>query len=130
MIQIRSLCQKNSKNNSMAGGILNWFIKILLAVIFSIFSFMAPVSVADSITDGVEYDKSVLSRLVVELSAMEVLIDEASQAPKSSGTRLNFDYSALRSDLELIKSGINDYLQSSTLPRVKPIKPMNGHYAQ
>ena len=120
------ICNKTKKMTALIDDVMNAVLKFLLAIIFSIFSTLSPISMAD----GVEVDKSVLSRLLAELSAMEPLIDEASRAPKSTGTRLNFDYAALRSDLDLIKSGINDYLQSPTLPRVKPIKPMNGHYAQ
>ena len=77
---------------AMIDSVMNAVLKILLAIIFSIFSSIASVSMAD----GVEVDQSVLARLLTELNAMEPLIEEASRAPKASGTRLNFDYDTLR----------------------------------
>ena len=77
-----------------------------------------------------ETDKAVLSRLLTELEAMEMLVDEAEHAPKASGTRLQFNYEYLRSDLEQVKAGIRQYINSPVVPRKQPIHPLNGHYAK
>ena len=80
-----------------------------------------------------ETDKGVLSRLLTELEAMDMLINEAEHAPKAAGTRLQFQYGYLRSDLEQVKDGIRQYIDSPVVPRrqpIQPIHPLNGHYAK
>lgn len=76
-------------------------------------------------------DKAILSRLVAELEAVSLLIQDAENAPKAQGSRLNFNYGALKADLDLMKTGIRQYIDSqNTLPRTAPIKPLNGTYSQ
>lgn len=79
---------------------------------------------------GAQGEKAVLARLVHELSAMEYLVATAQRAPKSPGSRLNFDYGALRNDLEKVRNGLREYINMSAItPRTTPIiQPLNGAY--
>ena len=77
-----------------------------------------------------EDDRAILARLNQELAAMEPLIAAAERAPRAPGSRLTFHYGALRNDLEKIRQGIREYIQlDTTLPRTKPILPLEGDYA-
>ena len=75
-------------------------------------------------------DKSVLERLQLELQALDPLIREAEQAPVQPGSRLRFDYAALKQDLETVRQGIAQYLTAPVLPRAQPIQPLSGQYAR
>lgn len=73
-------------------------------------------------------EKDTLARLIHELDAVNPLIQEASG--KALGdTRIRFNYTWLKQDLERIKSGIREYLETpSTEPRTFP--PLQGDYRQ
>jgi RAQPRD family integrative conjugative element protein len=69
-----------------------------------------------------------LVRLIHELEALRPLVKEAQdQALVESRIRLNYTW--LRRDLERVKSGIQDYIETpSTEPRT--FEPLQGDYRQ
>src|SRR6056297_1573605 len=67
-----------------------------------------------------------LARLIHEISALELLIDEA-EAQASPDARIRFQYDWLRQDLDKIRRGIEDHLEA---PRAepRPVPPLRGDY--
>jgi len=75
---------------------------------------------------GTDPDHEALARLIHEISALELLIDEA-EAQSSPDARIRFQYDWLRQDLEKIRRGIEDHLEA---PRAepRPVPPLRGDY--
>lgn len=71
-------------------------------------------------------EKETLARLIHELDAMSPLILEAG-GQALDDTRIRFNYTWLKQDLERIKSGIREYIDTpSTEPR--SFSPLQGDY--
>jgi RAQPRD family integrative conjugative element protein len=72
-----------------------------------------------------ETELAALARLEHEIELLKVTIREAETSTR--GTRLRFDYDALRLDLDKIKLGIREHrLGELDTPRV--IEPLSGDY--
>ncbi len=75
-----------------------------------------------------ESENAALATVVNVLNSLTTIINEA-QRQQDKNTRIQFQYDALRTDINKIKNGIGERLQSSTLePRI--ILPLNGDYVQ
>ena len=73
-------------------------------------------------------EKAGLVQLVHELDALEPAVAEA-ENKSLVDTRIRFNYNWLRSDLNHVKAGIQEYLQGpGTEPRKYP--PLRGDYRQ
>jgi len=73
-----------------------------------------------------EIERAELVRLIHELEQLEPLIAKAEIAAVST-QRVHFQYLWLRADLDKIKAGIREYLDTTpTTPRVLP--PLAGDY--
>ena len=67
-----------------------------------------------------ETERAELSRLIHELENLESLIEQ-SEAAAVSTQRVHFQYAWLRGDLEKIKAGIREYLDTvPATPRIPP----------
>ena len=76
---------------------------------------------ADAATERAE-----LVRLIHELEALEPVIQQAEAAGVST-QRIRFQYGWLRGDLEKVKAGIREYLDTvPATPRIPP--PLAGDY--
>ena len=97
-------------------------IRVMPALVLLIGQVTGP-ALADN--DG---EKASLVRLIHELEALRPLVKEAQdQALVESRIRLNYTW--LRRDLERVKSGIQDYIETpSTEPRT--FEPLQGDYRQ
>ena len=95
------------------------------------FLVLAALSAAGSIGLAIaanDEEKAGLVQLVHELDALEPVISEA-QNKALVDTRIRFNYGWLRSDLNYVKSGIQEYLASpGNEPRKYP--PLRGGYRQ
>lgn len=88
---------------------------LLLAYVYS------PQVVADQ--DG---ERAVLARLTHEINSLIPLIDEAESQSNLSG-RYKFQYQWLKSDLNIVRSAIEDHIHGSRVePRV--VQPLKGDY--
>jgi RAQPRD family integrative conjugative element protein len=84
------------------------------------------VSALPASADEIETERARLAGIVKELSLTERLTYSA-EATAPSETRIHFDYSALRRDLNAVRTGIEEYLQSpSSEPR--KVEPIRGDY--
>ena len=73
-------------------------------------------------------EKASLVRLIHELDALRPLLKEA-EAQALTDTRIRLNYTWLSQDLERIKTGIREYIDTpSTEPRHFP--PLQGDYRQ
>lgn len=71
-------------------------------------------------------ENETLARIVHVLDSLQPLIQEA-QAQQESGERVQFDYVALRQDIQRVKTGIQRKFAENRLePRI--IKPIQGDY--
>ena len=76
-------------------------------------------------TDSMDAEREALSRIQYELQQLQTQVREAARnAP--TGTRVQFRYDWLASDLELINRSIQDHLDAPRQPR--PIPPLKGDY--
>lgn len=76
-------------------------------------------------TDSMDAEREALSRIQYELQQLQTQVrDAARNAP--TGTRVQFRYDWLASDLELINRSIRDHLDAPRQPR--PIPPLKGDY--
>ncbi len=91
----------------------------ILSLIFGIS--ISPVMYAD-----VDAEREILSNIIHELQAVELLIDKA-QAQSEEDTRIRFEYRWLREDLGLIKNGIESHINA---PQAQPrsFPPLRGDY--
>ena len=79
------------------------------------------ISIADA-----EAERTELVRLLHELESLEARIQQA-EASAVSTQRIRFQYVWLRGDLEKVKAGVREYLETAPLtPRVPP--PLAGDY--
>lgn len=82
---------------------------------------VSPVSRADASTERAE-----LVRILREIENLELIVQDA-EAASVSTQRIRFQYGWLRGDLEKIKAGIREYLDTAPVtPRV-PV-PLGGDY--
>lgn len=76
-------------------------------------------------TDSMDAEREALSRIQYELQQLQTQVREAARnAP--TGTRVQFRYDWLASDLELINRSIQDHLDAPRQPRAIP--PLKGDY--
>ncbi|WP_018608215.1 RAQPRD family integrative conjugative element protein [Uliginosibacterium gangwonense] len=76
-------------------------------------------------TDSMDAEREALSRIQYELQQLQTQVrDAARNAP--TGTRVQFRYDWLASDLELINRSIQDHLDAPRQPRAIP--PLKGDY--
>lgn len=82
---------------------------------------LTPVAYADP-----DAEREALARIVHELEAVESLITKA-QAQAVNDTRVQFQYDWLRSDVTLMKDGIQSHIDA---PRAQPraFPPLRGDY--
>jgi len=74
-----------------------------------------------------ELEREKLARIAHELERVQAMVSEASQiAP--TGQRVKFRYDWLQRDLELMRSGIVQHVDSPRQPR--PVAPLRGDYRQ
>lgn len=75
-----------------------------------------------------ELENEALTRTIHVLDSLKPLINEA-ERQQDKNTRTQFQYDALRQDLEKIKTGINEKLNPITIePRV--VTPIDGDYVR
>lgn len=88
---------------------------MLLAILF------ANISHADT-----ELENASLARIITVLNSLTPLIQEA-QRQQDKSARVQFQYSTLQSDINKIKAGIAEKLQTQTIePRT--VAPVQGDY--
>ena len=73
----------------------------------------------------IETELAALTRLEREIQLLEPLLREAQNAAQSN--RLQFDYDALRLDLDRIRLGIREY-RAGELSQPRQIEPLSGDY--
>ncbi len=73
----------------------------------------------------IETELAALTRLEREIQLLEPLLREAQSAAQSS--RLQFDYDALRLDLDRIRLGIREY-RAGEISQPRAIEPLSGDY--
>jgi len=73
----------------------------------------------------IETELAALSRLEREIQLLAPVIKEAEEAALAG--RLQFDYDALRLDLDRIRLGIREY-RAGELTQPRSIEPMTGDY--
>ncbi len=92
-------------------------------VVLLILTVLIPLSIvhADTETENIE-----LIRIINILNSVSPLIDEA-QRQQDKSARVQFEYEALRSDLNKIKAGIQEKLRT---PNIEPrtVIPLQGDY--
>ena len=95
------------------------FRSVLLVITAIIGVTLSSASLADS-----ETEREVLSRLLHELQAIEVLIAKA-EKQQENDTRIRFRYDWLRQDINRIKAGIRAHINTPrSTPRTFP--PLRG----
>lgn len=73
-----------------------------------------------------ELENAALSRVITVLNSLTPLIQEAERQQDKS-TRVQFQYAALQADINKIKAGIAEKLQTQTIePRM--VAPVDGDY--
>ena len=76
-------------------------------------------------------ERRYLLRFLGELQAAEQLLGEAQRsALEAEGARRQFNYAALLADLELVQTGIEDYLRQTGTSRPRSFRPLHGDYLQ
>jgi RAQPRD family integrative conjugative element protein len=83
----------------------------------------SPISVADE-----ELEHADLSKIVQVLDSLTPLVNQAEQQ-QDKNLRLQFNYDALRSDINKVKQGIRCKWQSPAI-EPRPVTPIQGDYLQ
>ncbi len=83
----------------------------------------SPISFADE-----ELENADLSKIVHVLDSLNPLINQAEQQ-QDKNLRMQFNYAALRSDIDKVKKGIRRKWQSPAI-EPRPVTPMQGDYLQ
>lgn len=100
-----------------------------LTVVYLVPTFVAILAVASAPSSAradAPTERKDLVRLIHELDELEVTVQQAESAAVSTH-RVRFQYAWLRADLEKIKAGIREYLDTApTTPRAVP--PLAGDY--
>lgn len=73
-----------------------------------------------------EAERAALLRLVKELDRLELLVDRA-ERERDTEANIRFRYDWLRSDLDKVKSGVNDYVNRTQLEPIS-IESIRGNY--
>ena len=73
-----------------------------------------------------ENEHALLAEVIQQINALTPLINQA-QAQADPNARIVFNYAQLRSDLQLIKNGINQPLTSTAL-EPRQVTPLSGDY--
>jgi RAQPRD family integrative conjugative element protein len=83
-------------------------------------------SLMSTVYADTENEHALLAEVIQQINALTPLINQA-QAQADPNARVVFNYAQLRSDLQLIKDGINQPLTSTAL-EPRQIAPLSGDY--
>lgn len=73
-----------------------------------------------------ENERALLAQIIAQLNALTPLINQAQQEADPNA-RIVFNYKQLRSDLQMIKDGINQPITSEAL-EPRQVTPLSGDY--
>jgi RAQPRD family integrative conjugative element protein len=88
--------------------------------------FLALLAASVSHASG-DQERTVLDNFLVELDALTEIVNEAERAGTDHPTDIRFDYSALETDLSLIRQGVQDYLRKARR-EPRDLQPLSGDY--
>ena len=106
---------------------LNFLFKPLIAVLLVVFS--AGLSHPAVAGETQMSEREHLARVLHELDAIKPILLSAQRAPKNPG-RTRFKYKTLLRDLNLMRQGLDEYIQGTVDQPRQTVRPLSGSYTQ